>query len=91
MHLCIGSVDRCERVIDAQGLVFLPCQCINLVCCLCCGQVYHNAAAPVEDFFREHGLLMDFEITGGIPETMPRLLEALKPYTHNCQLQEHTA
>jgi hypothetical protein len=31
----------------------------------------------VEDFFRARGLLLDFEITGGIPETLPRLLAAL--------------
>jgi hypothetical protein len=35
----------------------------------------------VEDFFRQRGLLLDFEITGGIPETLPRLLAALAPHT----------
>eukprot|EP00775_Hariotina_reticulata_P012064 gene12068-12205_t len=43
-------------------------------------QVYEASAAPVEDFYRHHGLLLDFEITGGIPETTPRLMAALNPY-----------
>jgi len=34
----------------------------------------------VEDFFREHGTLLDFDIYGGIPETMPRLLHAVGPF-----------
>lgn len=43
-------------------------------------QVYHEEAQPVEDFFRKSGLLLDFEITGGIPQTLPALQEALRPY-----------
>lgn len=43
-------------------------------------QVYNAAAAPVEGFFRAAGVLLDFEITGGIPETTPRLMAALEPY-----------
>ena len=31
----------------------------------------------MESFYRRRGLLLDFEITGGIPETWPRLLQAL--------------
>ncbi|KIY92132.1 hypothetical protein MNEG_15832, partial [Monoraphidium neglectum] len=42
--------------------------------------VYRDEATPVEDFFRERGVLLDFEITGGIPETLPRLLAALAPH-----------
>lgn len=34
----------------------------------------------MEDFYRRAGLLLDFEITGGIPETTPRLMAALDPY-----------
>jgi hypothetical protein len=48
-------------------------------------QVYNAAAAPVEDYYRRKGLLVDFEITGGIPETLPRLLEVLKPYQEQAQ------
>ncbi|KAI8468191.1 MAG: adenylate kinase [Monoraphidium minutum] len=43
-------------------------------------QVYRDEATPVEDFFKGRGLLLDFEITGGIPETLPRLLAALAPH-----------
>lgn len=32
---------------------------------------------PIEDFYRERKLLADFEISGGIPETWPRLCAAL--------------
>lgn len=34
----------------------------------------------MEDFFRRRGLLQDFEITGGIPETLPHLMKALQPF-----------
>jgi adenylate kinase len=42
--------------------------------------VYNAAAAPVEDFYRSSGLLLDFEITGGIPQTLPRLMATLQSY-----------
>ena len=41
--------------------------------------VYKQAAQPVEDFYSQRGKLINFEITGGIPQTLPRLLELLKP------------
>ncbi|CAI7747871.1 unnamed protein product [Closterium sp. NIES-54] len=37
-------------------------------------KVYEELSKPVEDFYHERGRLMEFEITGGIPETWPRLL-----------------
>lgn len=43
-------------------------------------EVYKSMAEPVEAFYRGHGTLRDFEITGGIPETLPRLLEMLVPF-----------
>lgn len=43
-------------------------------------QVYRDGAAPVEDYYRASGRLLDFEITGGIPETLPRLMAALAPH-----------
>lgn len=46
-------------------------------------EVYNSAAKPVEDFFRERGVLLDFDIWGGIPETLPRLLKALEPHIHD--------
>ena len=52
-------------------------------------QVYNAEAAPVEQLFRDAGLLLDFEITGGIPETLPRLVDALRP--HSAHLEEKQA
>ena len=43
-------------------------------------QVYRAEAKLVEDFYRDLGVLLDFEITSGIPETMPVLLQALDKY-----------
>jgi len=43
-------------------------------------EVYHAEASPVEEFFREQGTLVDFNIYGGVSETLPRLLEAVKPF-----------
>lgn len=43
-------------------------------------QVYWQQAAPLEAFFRDQGLLLDFHISGGIPQTMPRLQALLEPY-----------
>lgn len=45
-------------------------------------QVYNSQAKPVENFFKEDGLLRDFEISGGIPETLPRLLQELGPFSY---------
>ncbi|KAL4854871.1 Adenylate kinase 1 [Chlorella vulgaris] len=42
-------------------------------------EVYAREAWPVERFYAERGKLLDFEIVGGIPETLPRLLDVLKP------------
>ena len=41
---------------------------------------YRREAGPVEAFFAARGALLDFEITGGIPQTLPRLAKALAPY-----------
>ena len=43
-------------------------------------QIYQLQAKPVEEFFRTAGLLADFEITGGIPETLPSLLDSLQRF-----------
>ena len=40
-------------------------------------EVYKSGAKPVEDFYSKRGTLVDFEITAGIPETLPGLLELL--------------
>ena len=44
------------------------------------GQVYRAEAKLVEDFYRDLGVLVDFEITSGIPETLPVLLQFLEKY-----------
>eukprot|EP00898_Chlorokybus_atmophyticus_P004708 jgi/Chlat1/5238/Chrsp33S05082 len=43
--------------------------------------VHRRESAPVEAYYRKAGLLMDFDITGGIPETLPRLLEAIQAHS----------
>lgn len=43
-------------------------------------QVYKAQAQPIEEYYREVGILLDFEITGGIPETLPVLLKALESH-----------
>lgn len=55
---------------------------INLLSYL---QVYNEEAGPVERVFEDHGLLLNFEITGGIPETLPRLREAVQPYLYHLE------
>ncbi|CAK9234036.1 unnamed protein product [Sphagnum troendelagicum] len=40
-------------------------------------RIYYEESKPVEDFYRRGGKLLDFEVSGGIPETWPRLLAAL--------------
>jgi adenylate kinase len=32
---------------------------------------------PVEEFYRSRGKLLEFDLPGGIPESWPKLLEAL--------------
>lgn len=54
-------------------------------------RVYNEGAAPVEAFYRDAGVLLDFEITGGIPETTPRLMAALEPFIRQAQLQSAAA
>lgn len=39
-------------------------------------EVYKAQCGPVEEFYREKGLLFEFPILAGIPETLPRLLPA---------------
>ena len=41
-------------------------------------EVHKLESRPVESFYRERGLLMDFEITQGIPETEPVLFKEIQ-------------
>lgn len=45
---------------------------ISLILFLLCLQ-----SRPVEDFYRGQGKLLEFDLPGGIPESWPKLLEAL--------------
>lgn len=38
---------------------------------------------PVEEFYRKKGNLLEFELPGGIPESWPKLLQALNLDDHD--------
>ncbi|XP_020079906.1 probable adenylate kinase 6, chloroplastic [Ananas comosus] len=40
-------------------------------------RVYHDLSEPVEEFYGRRGKLLEFELPGGIPESWPKLLQAL--------------
>ncbi|KAI7750903.1 hypothetical protein M8C21_024904 [Ambrosia artemisiifolia] len=40
-------------------------------------RVYYEKSQAVEDFYKSQGKLMEFDLPGGIPESWPKLLEAL--------------
>ncbi|KAH7280097.1 hypothetical protein KP509_37G052200 [Ceratopteris richardii] len=42
--------------------------------------LYAEECKPVEDYYRAQGKLLDFDVMGGIPETWPKLLDAVKPF-----------
>lgn len=41
-------------------------------------RVYNDKSQPVEDYYRVQGKLLEFDLPGGLTESWPRLLEALK-------------
>lgn len=45
--------------------------------------VYKEKSQPVEDYYRKQGKLMEFDLPGGIPESWPKLLEALNLDDYN--------
>lgn len=45
---------------------------------------------PVEEYYRARGKMLEFIIPGGIPETLPKLLEALN-FDENEDKQSATA
>ena len=53
-------------------------------------QVYHASASPVEDYYREQGVLRDFGINGGIPQTLPRLMLELAPFRQHLEQFQST-
>ncbi|XP_068492504.1 probable adenylate kinase 1, chloroplastic isoform X1 [Phaseolus vulgaris] len=40
-------------------------------------RIYREMTQPVEDFYRNRGKLLEFNLPGGIPESWPKLLHAL--------------
>ena len=40
-------------------------------------RVYNEKSQPVEEFYRGQGKLLEFDLPGGIPESWPKLLQAL--------------
>ncbi|XP_062227087.1 probable adenylate kinase 6, chloroplastic isoform X1 [Phragmites australis] len=40
-------------------------------------RVYHDLSEPVEEFYRARRKLLEFNLPGGIPESWPKLLQAL--------------
>ncbi|PKI62181.1 hypothetical protein CRG98_017554 [Punica granatum] len=40
-------------------------------------RIYSEKSQPVEDFYCSRGKLLEFDLPGGIPESWPKLLEAL--------------
>ncbi|KAJ4972146.1 hypothetical protein NE237_005245 [Protea cynaroides] len=46
-------------------------------------RVYDEMSQPVEEFYRSRGKLMEFDLPGGIPESWPKLLQALNLDDHD--------
>ncbi|KAE7996891.1 hypothetical protein FH972_001573 [Carpinus fangiana] len=40
-------------------------------------RIYHDVTQPLEEFYRSRGKLLEFDLPGGIPESWPKLLQAL--------------
>lgn len=40
-------------------------------------RIYNEMSQPVEEFYRTRGKLLEFDLPGGIPESWPKLLQAL--------------
>ncbi|XP_010260142.1 PREDICTED: adenylate kinase 1, chloroplastic-like isoform X2 [Nelumbo nucifera] len=46
-------------------------------------RVYNEMSQPVEKFYRNRGKLLEFDLPGGIPESWPKLLQALNLDDHD--------
>uniref|UniRef100_A0ACD5TTU0 Uncharacterized protein n=1 Tax=Avena sativa TaxID=4498 RepID=A0ACD5TTU0_AVESA len=40
-------------------------------------QIYNEMSQPVEDFYKNQGKVLEFDLPGGIPESWPKLLQVL--------------
>lgn len=45
-------------------------------------RIYNEMSRPVEEFYRRRGKLLQFDLPGGIPESWPKLLQALNLDDH---------
>ncbi|KAJ6799598.1 adenylate kinase 1, chloroplastic-like [Iris pallida] len=45
--------------------------------------IYNAMSRPVEEFYRSRGKLLEFDLPGGIPESWPKLLQALNLDEHH--------
>ncbi|KAK9283894.1 hypothetical protein L1049_012149 [Liquidambar formosana] len=45
-------------------------------------RIYNEMSQPVEEFYRSRGKLLEFNLPGGIPESWPKLLQALNLDDH---------
>lgn len=45
-------------------------------------RIYNELSKPLEEFYRNRGKLLEFELPGGIPESWPKLLQALNLDDH---------
>lgn len=45
-------------------------------------RIYNELSRPVEEFYRCRGKLLEFDLPGGIPESWPKLLQALNLVDH---------
>lgn len=52
-------------------------------------RIYAQESKPVEDYYKHQHKLLDFDVAGGIPETWPKLLDALKLQTHDGMDPQH--
>ncbi|XP_068640501.1 probable adenylate kinase 6, chloroplastic isoform X2 [Aristolochia californica] len=46
-------------------------------------RIYNETSQPVEEFYRSRGKLLEFDLPGGIPESWPKLLQALNLDDHD--------
>ncbi|KAM0945223.1 putative adenylate kinase [Dioscorea sansibarensis] len=46
-------------------------------------RIYNDTSRPVEEFYRKRGKLLEFDLPGGIPESWPKLLQALNLEDHD--------
>ncbi|EXB88488.1 putative adenylate kinase 1 [Morus notabilis] len=46
-------------------------------------RVYNEMSQPLEEFYRSRGKLLEFDLPGGIPESWPKLLQALNLEDHD--------